>query len=479
MDTHGFRFDAAAWLSQADGLAAARVRATITGSGSEADRALLDGEIAKVLEEQREDGTFGDHTGPTGNNLAKLLELGCDPDVPEVQRGLDALIRQHREGQRPQHEDDDPAHANMRAGVLVDAGIRALCLGGRPDVDEVKSSLRWLCSHPETWLGHPYGCPWGPNGFLQTLWVGRESWDVTRALELGLNWFNRSADAAGLVGHLDPWGTVQTVATIDMPEARDLALRLLPMLLRAQKPDGGWDGHSVEAFGALHRHGLLEELRDHPALPDDWTELKRIPAPRRGMRHLAWDGTSLWAHDPEANEAVGFSPADGSGTAHIPLPVEDVHGLAWIDGTLAACQGGPWKPVKNLFLLDRNGGTLATHSLDKVSMAIGVAEVDGHLWVGDGFDFEAKVLDLDAPQELQPVKWPGTCCSDLTGSADGVWHVDSFAPLMIECDRIGQMLDWAEIPFHGAVGGVTWDGERLWALDRRSDEVCAIDRTPP
>lgn len=475
--TYGLRFDPEAWLTGAEGLAAARVRATADRGPADSDRSLLEAEIDTVLEGQRDDGAFGDTTGQTGGSLARILELGHDPDRPEVGRGLDALIRQHREGHRPRCDDDDPAHAHTRAGVLPDAAIRALCLTGRGDTDEVRFSVRWLCSHPETWLGHPYGCPWGPNSHLQTLWVARESGDVTRVLDLGLSWLNRGVDGAGLLGHLDPWGTVQTAATIDLPEARELAIRMLPMLLRAQKPDGGWDGHSVEAFGILHRHGLLSELRDRPGLPEDWSVVERLPAPGTDLRHLAWDGTSIWTHDVETNQAVGISPVDGAETARIPLPVEDIHGLTWIDDRLAVCQGGPWKPVKNLLLLTRDGETVATHSLDEVSMAIGVANVAGRLWVGDGFDLEAKVLDLDAPEDLQCVKWPGTCASDLTASKEGVWHVDSFAPLMIECDRIGQMLDWAETPFHGAVGGVTWDGERLWALDRRSDEVCAISRT--
>jgi len=474
--TYGLRFDPEAWLKEAEGLPAARVRVMVTGRAAPDDRDFLDGEIAAELEGQRKDGSFGDTTGQTGGSLAKILELGCDPDRPEVRRGLDALVRQHREGQRPKNEGDEPAHAHIRAGVLPDAAIRALCLAGRGDVGEVRFSVSWLVSHPETWLGHPYGCPWGPNWLLQTLWVARESTDVTKALDIGLSWLNRCVDEAGLLGHLDPWGIVQTAAIIGLPEARDLAIRMLPMLLRAQKPDGGWDGHSFEAFGALHRHGLLDELRGLPGLLDDWSVVERIPAPGENLRHLAWDGTSIWVHDAEKNEAVGMSRTDGSETARIPLAVDDVHGLAWINEFLAACQGGPWKPVKNLLLLSRDGEVMATHSLDKVSMAIGVANVEDRLWVGDGFDLDAKVLDLDAPEHLQRVKWPGTCASDLTASKEGVWHVDSFAPLMIECDRIGQMLDWAETPFYGAIGGVIWDGERLWALDKRSSKVCALER---
>ena len=47
---------------------------------------------------------------------------------------------------------------------------------------------------------------------------------------------------------------------------------------------------------------------------------------------------------------------------------------------------------------------------------------------------------------------------------------------MLECDPIGQMLDWAEIPFHGAVGGVTWDGDQLWVLHTETNTLCAIAR---
>ena len=185
----------------------------------------------------------------------------------------------------------------------------------------------------------------------------------------------------------------------------------------------------------------------------------------------------LWAHDAEANEVVSVSPADGEVARRIPLPVDKVHGVAWHNGMLAACQGGPWRETKNLLLVDPDTGAPSREvALDGVGMAIGLVAFGGRLWVGDGYAFGAKLLDPDRPEEITHVQWLGTCAGYMAATADTVWHTDSFAKVMVECDRVGELTDWAEIPFGGSVNGLAHDGEHLWALDGSAGRLCQIRR---
>jgi hypothetical protein len=218
-------------------------------------------------------------------------------------------------------------------------------------------------------------------------------------------------------------------------------------------------------------------MKDLPPLPDDWAVERSVPAPPGDLRHMTWDDGLIWAHDAKANEVVGMSLDDGAVTRRIPLPVDKVYGIAWHDGLLAACQGGPWEPNKNLFLVDPATGAVRREvALDKVDMAIGLAELGGRLWIGDGFAFGAKLLDPARPEEITHVQWPGTCAGYMASTGDTVWHTDSFAKVMVECDRVGELTDWAEVPFGGAVKGLAHDGENLWALDGSQGRLCQIRR---
>ncbi len=284
-------------------------------------------------------------------------------------------------------------------------------------------------------------------------------------------------DEAGLLGYMDPWGHVKTAGLIDHPLARKLARTMLPMVLRTQGPAGGWGENTVDVLRMLTTHGLLEEARKAPPLPEDWVVSRAVPAPPGELRHMTWADGLLWAHDATANEAVGASTDDGAVAKRIPLPVDKVYGIAWHDGILAACQGGPWQPNKNLLLIHPETGEAARAIvLDKVDMAIGLTALGGRLWIGDGFAFGAKLLDPARPDAITHVQWPGTCAGYMASTDSTVWHTDSFAKIMVECDRVGEMTDWAEIPFGGAVAGLAHDGDSLWALDGGTGRMCQIRR---
>ncbi|MEO2004788.1 MAG: hypothetical protein ABGY41_11885, partial [Candidatus Poribacteria bacterium] len=446
----------------------------------ESDAATIADEVAETLAKQLPDGAFGETTEDTAGALNRLFELGHSADAPEVQRGLDALLTQHRTGATPEAPEGDnltsPIGAHARGGFLSRDAIDVLVLGGRHAAPETPAALRHMADHPETWLSAT-GCPWTANFFMQTLWRARHVEAVEDTVLVGLRWFERHMDAAGLIGYMDPWGHVKTAGIIAHPLGARQARRMMPLVLRTQKGDGGWGENTVAVVRMLTAHGLLDELRDLPPLPSDWTIERSIPAPDGDFRHMTYADGMLWAHDAKANEVVAVAPGDGSVTRRIPLPVDKVFGIAWHDGLLAACQGGPWESNKSLLLIGPDSGSVSREiSLDKVDMAIGLSALGGRLWVGDGFAFGAKLIDPARPEAITHVQWPGTCAGYMAATDDTVWHTDSFAGVMIECDRVGELTDWAEIPFGGSVNGLAWGGDALWALDSDARRICAIER---
>jgi hypothetical protein len=470
---YGFRFDPLEWIKMGDSVWQAQVRLMLGMDLSGRDRDLLKGRIVEILEKKA--GDRGEGTAV----LLDLLDLGCRPDSPEVRELVEGLLRHHRNETSATESSDqtDSAHAWKRAGILPDKAVQALCRAGCGYAPEVKSALRWFGNHPETWLGKPYGCPWEPNSITLSLWEGRGFGPVDDVIQLGFDWFSRELVEPGLLGHLDPWGFVEMLGRINHHTARELAIRLLPIVLRAQKPDGGWGEHSLAVFRMLRVHGLLNALLDLPPLPPDWRVLRSLPVPKGKVRNLAWDGHTVWVQAVDANEAVSISPENGAVTRSLPMPATDIWGIAWYEGQLVACQGGPWKPMKNLLFLDGSSGELRRKiSLDKVSMAVGLSTYGDRLAIGDGYDFDAKICDPRHPEELHSLKWPGTCAGDLTETADGLWHTDSFASLMIKCNPIGKLVDWAELPFNGSIKGLTWDGAQLWGLDPDENRICTIER---
>jgi hypothetical protein len=478
--THGFRHDPMQHVQESETLQAALARRVLNLAARASDGDVIGDAVSETLATQESDGAFGETRDDTAKAVCRLLELGCAADAVEVTRGLDAMLQQHRDTSGEPHDDGDnladPVHAVERSESLSDNAINALVLGGRHGEEELRPSIRYMADHVETWLS-PTSCPWGPNWYTQALWRARSVEDVTDTVVMALRWFARHMDEAGLVGYMDPWGHVKTAGVVDHPAGERQARRMTPLVLRTQQADGGWGDNTVDVVRMLATHGLLEELRDLPPLPDDWVVGRSVPSPDGEFRHMTYADGALWAHDAKVNVVVGIDTATGAVTRRIPLPVDKVYGIAWHDGMLAACQGGPWEPNKNLLLIDpATGATAREIVLDKVDMAIGLATLGGRLWIGDGFAFGAKLLDPARAGEITHVQWPGTCAGYMAATGDTVWHTDSFAKIMVECDRVGELTDWAEIPFGGAVNGLAHDGDGLWALDGGTGRLCQIRR---
>ena len=141
-------------------------------------------------------------------------------------------------------------------------------------------------------------------------------------------------------------------------EARRVVGKLVPMILRAQKPDGGWgDGHSAITLRALATHGFFDKLRKLPPLPPDWKTVRTIPAPGSDVRTLAFGGTHL---------AVG-----------------------WWGDALAVVQG---KPKRLLKIDPATGRTLREVPLAKLEWPHNVADMGSELWVWIDSDRAARPL---------------------------------------------------------------------------------------
>ncbi len=113
-------------------------------------------------------------------------------------------------------------------------------------------------------------------------------------------------DETGCLAFNDPYGFVDCAAQIDLPVSRDLLIKQLPLILRAQRSDGGWGEKSHKVLGALMKHDLLEPLRERPPLPAVWEVVRSIPAPDGELYGLLWDGHRLWVGERTSNEVIAL-----------------------------------------------------------------------------------------------------------------------------------------------------------------------------
>jgi hypothetical protein len=313
--------------------------------------------------------------------------------------------------------------------------------------------------------------------FLLALWAGREIEDVEPGLSVALRWIQGELNDAGCLGWKEPWGLIDALGAIDHPLARDIIRRQIPMLLRGQRGDGGWGPvTSFSAFQALHTHGFLDELHGLPPLPPDWRIVREVPAPAGKLFSLAWDARRLWVYDIAANEAIALSPVDGGVQERLSLPIDNAFAIGWWDGALGLSQRKP----RRLLQVDPLTGSIRREvSLeDVVEWPCGFAQVDGELWVADGWTFCARAFDPDDVERRRWVMMPAPCGeqSYLAAAGEGIWHSVAYVPLLFRSDLSGGLLDWAEWPFEGHCDGLAWDGQLLWALDNEGRRVCAIER---
>ena len=458
---HGFRYDPMTFVNGSRTVQAVLVRRDVFRKPQAGDEAILKKRIDEILTEQKKDGHLADGIKGTAERMLELIELGVDPKRPEVRRVADLLLKE-----RTKEHSDNFRHISVR-------GTRALILLGITDPPEVKAAVETMVKREKVWTGPWKLCPWGTQLYLDALWEGRELADTRPIVKRTLTWIAEKMNDAGCLSYKDPWSFVNCAGRIDLPEARRVVEKLVPMLLRAQKPDGGWGkGHSTIAFRALVTHGFFEPLRKLPPLPPDWKIVRSIPAPGKKPRHLAWDGSRLWTLDAEANQAIAVSPTDGRVVKRLAIPFEKAGSVGWWDNALGVVQGKPKRLVK---LDPETGAVLREVSLAKLEWPIGFAQMGKDLWVYDAWLGCIMKVDPDHPEKRRFHGHTGGG-SRITAQGDSVWCVRDFAPLILRTHVKGKLLDWGETPFEGGCNGLAWDGKHLWALDGKGKRISIIER---
>jgi hypothetical protein len=465
MDTtfsYGFRHDPMKFVEGDESLQGALVRTFVFQRSSLRDQKIIQQKVDDILAKQFEDGTLSDNEHHriqfTAERLIELAELGCDPERPKVKRAMGVLLKEKSD------DGDD---------MLGIYGVRALCMLGMTDLPEVSTGLRYCVEREDEWNGSHKGCPWTPIEHLITLWIGKELYDVEPVVVRALTWIADGLNDAGCLSYKDPWGFVRMSGVIEHQLAATVAEKEVPMILRAQKPDGGWGNESFRVFRMLAKHGLFDRLRSLPPLPPDWRIVRAIPAPDGKLFTMTWDGEKLWVKDGSANEAIAVSSEDGEILNRVKLPVDKVSGIGWWDDALAVTQKEP----KRLLKVDPDTGEVKQEiSLDKMDEVLGVTQVDGKMIIGDGFMCSSFILNPANPGESRWQTLGGPGPISLATEDDAVWHFDFWAPSIIKSDLSGRLLDWGEKPFNGSVNGLAWDGEHLWALDSKSKRICVIEK---
>ena len=466
---YGFRYDPMMFVGNDESLEGALVRKFVFDDAKPGDAQMIQDELAalKVFEkpDPAEGGAAAMPFKVNCANLLRIVELGGTADHPEVRRVLELL-------------DSIPANPRQPLGGDV---LHAFCLLGRGDHPAVRYSLRRQMDRPQGLMDPLEGCPWTPSGSLPGLWAARNLEDVGPLVVQSLTVIRDQMDGTGCLAFNDPWSFVNCAAHIEHPIAREILIRQVPMILRAQQPDGGWGENTFKVLAALTKHGLLDELRAKPPLPPDWQVERSIPSPEGDLWGLLWDGELLWTGGRTGNEAIAISTDDGRVVRRIKLP--DGHGrwLGLWNGKLAVTQGSPSKGgPKRLLQIDPQGGcVLQDVSLSKLEHVGGVVQVDGQVRVFDSFFGWVFALDAATPGELCELDLPRSSPLPMTANAAGegaLWYVDGWVPWVVKCDHEGRLLDWAERPF-GGWEGVAWDGEQLWAIDRANGRICVVKKT--
>ena len=112
--------------------------------------------------------------------------------------------------------------------------MESLCLTGHKDHPAVVKSLQWRLDRPDEYLGPFKGCPWSPDVMVKAMWSCRNAADTAAYCEKSLRWIADNVNDAGCITYKDPWGFVDCAGLADTPASRDLVVRMIPLILRAQ-----------------------------------------------------------------------------------------------------------------------------------------------------------------------------------------------------------------------------------------------------
>jgi CubicO group peptidase (beta-lactamase class C family) len=480
----GFRYDPVKWVESDRTLQGAMVRALVLKQPRAKDTRLLQETINAILAEQREDGSFAPPADKpkrtavqeTAGRAHELLKYGCPVDHPKLKKAVDFVCR-----------------AKLKKdGKLIYGELRLGCLTGWRQGDEPVKSLKAFAAkmkaEPERGA-----CPW-TIGEAPTLWDCRKLADVEEALASELRWNAERMNAAGFNSYKDPWAYLEQAGQLDHPLARQIVLKQIPMILRAQRPNGGWGGRTFAVLRALVRYDLLEPLRKLPALPADWRIVRSIPAPEKNLWTITWGDGKLWALCRAKKQAIAVSPETGEVVKRVPIPFKDIQAIGWWDDCLAMTK---WEP-KEVVKLDPNTGEIKQRiAIGKwVEEIGGVTQIGGRLWLADGWNWVCVRIDPKTPDKAEYVLMAcptGGMGTDMAAAGDGIWHFDNAWNAVVKTsvtakaipwnDKLAagfwtpEPMDWGEKPPGCRVAGVAWDGQRLWVLDNSRKRICIVEKS--
>ena len=335
----GLRYDPMKWLKNDTSVQAARARIFIFGRPAPGDRAVLEKEINSILATQQPDGSLARPGAPplwvmrdTAGKIIRLHQLGCRMDRPEVQRAGRRMLAAAKE-----------------LGRLDCCGLPAACLLGTTDPEIIRTAAELeaktlLAADPRAGDGT------GPKLRVLALWAARHVTDHADAIEHGLRVMREGIlEGAGWPVWCAPWGHLECAGTVDHPLAREIAVAQLPMLLRAQYPDGGWGESGYDrpdptylALAALHRWGLLAPLSERPALPQDWRVLQTVGLPHDigDVQSMTWADGCIWLWSRERSEATAIAIPDGTVLKRHKLS-PTYYAVAWHDEALLLSSNEP------------------------------------------------------------------------------------------------------------------------------------------
>ena len=484
---YGFRYDPMEWVNGSRSLEAAKVRRLVFGREIEGDPELLAQEIDKLLADEKIQEELSeplDHDSLEHVTwwIRVLIELGCDPDHPEVKRGENA-VRRALDG--PDAQALDPR--KIRADPL-----RTFALLGLNDHPYAKASWRAfrerVAASVADWRRGNMPWPWGFAFQVGALWTGRDLDGIEEVVVDALEWTAANAwrvDAEGFSG-MAAGGAADLAllaSGVGHPIAGDIARQIIPFILRAQRSNGTWrDELNMIIYLMLHRHGLLEPLRQLPPLPPDWQVVRSIPAPGPNPFNIVWDRHKIWVHDWADDTATAVSPTDGTVLNTVKLPKGGEGGAfgAWDDSLWVLPSH-----TKTLSRIDPASGEVQDElSIDfpvtvfaamvKARSKILISDQDGGVWklTADG--------TAEPPDSESEVKLACGMPDFMAAQGEQVWCWDCvwFQGLM-KCNLDGHVLDWGELPFGPDHHGIAWDGKELWALDKKNKRICIIERIKP
>ena len=465
---YGFRYDPMKWLAGDESLQAARIWTFLFEDPRPGDGGILQAEIDRILATQDENGYIlsqepGDGVFRSGRSISALLDLGCPPESPEIQKAARAILASIDRG------DDVSIYA-----------LHALARLGKLDHPRIQETIsEWIPGALEG-LGSAFGpnLPRTPDNLILLLWLGRDQLDAADDLETILSWVDdRLTPTATGVGLCPMWNLFSDItSTIENPRSASIAATLVPTILRTQHDDGGWGDRSYVVFATLVKHGLLEKLEGLPALPSDWRVARSLPSHSEDPRHIAWNGTGLWVYDKADNVVRSLSVTDGEVTGTIALPEGmEVTAISTWGESLAVTTT---EPENAICRIDPSTGN-ETQRIALTHLTTGafgaLCELNGLLVIGEYWDGHFFVVDPQAPQKKKAVRTAAGIPFHAASHGDTLWVVDALSPAIIKTNLAGEFLDWGEKPFGNQ--DIAWDGDALWALDSANNRICLIEKT--